>query len=578
MSIQPDVKSVNDCQNPTPVHKLFQGVNQYLDGPSTTSQNATAHKAVFRALDTPGISPLDLNTTASQEHSSTRPKVLGPQYHLAKAAFNQSKDSPPKASAPSQTLAQLGISRSYPTILLHSSDEGGYGRFSDGEYGRHDPQSSQHSWGQFLQIPPPSHPGLAASGKLHNEQLPRDLADRLQRAEQEERLAEGRRLEGDNEAMPDYSKIQKDRAKAFGAKNVEIPNLKEALQRPPITVGRRDSRGRKVSQNNVRDAMVNDNNRPGSSDEGLISVSKDSDRVVPFSKPPSQDVHTPPPSLMPPANPKPKSQRRERHRSKNALQEDATFANTSSSYYTAPVLQTLPSNPMPPPERSTTAPQFVKSASTGPMPSPQSRTIVHPTATKLTTQSISPSKQSTTSSTPQGPSATTTTSTLHPHPHPHLPQSPFPPTDSASTRTGRSLTGLHLHQRLRDHWRRLARRRSERKRAKLDAKRATQQHKSQKAEAALAHKETALREKQRRRDARSDEETAQRQRRRRGERPARNPRVMRRRRERAWSADEGRGELARSGVVVRDFARWVFFPLFLLRWLRGKCGLGSCLG
>ena len=122
------------------------------------------------------------------------------------------------------------VSRAYPTVLAGSEGLG----FGSGSNDDH------HGFQSFARIPPPTNVGYLPRQKPWSDRVPHDLAERLYQADLTERRALGRRLTGEHDAEPDYSSIQRDRAKAFGAKNVEIPKELFDRQRPPLNVGVRN--------------------------------------------------------------------------------------------------------------------------------------------------------------------------------------------------------------------------------------------------------------------------------------------------------------------------------------------------
>ncbi|KAL9092364.1 MAG: hypothetical protein Q9159_000872 [Coniocarpon cinnabarinum] len=133
------------------------------------------------------------------------------------------------------------VSRSYPTALQDGYSDRGYGK-SQRQTGRSSRSGSEnHNWKNFARISPPvTVPGASDAKPSKERNINPNLADRLARAEDEETRAEIKRLLGDANAEPDYSEIMKDRAKAFGAKNVEVP--RELLRTLPYNYGERKAK------------------------------------------------------------------------------------------------------------------------------------------------------------------------------------------------------------------------------------------------------------------------------------------------------------------------------------------------
>ena len=546
----------------------------HLDGSVAPATPEQSKRADQKPPENETISPLNLDQSTSQQDSI---KIQQTQQSTRKppGAFPKSEDDSLKHSVDETESDGPKISRSYPTILQENSEERGYGKRKNSDSDKYSTQSSQHSWGHFFQIPPPLHPGYYPTGKrLGSSQVPHDLADRLQRAEREERLAEARRLQGDTTAKPDYTNIQKDRAKAFGAKNVEIPHVKEILARPPLNIGRR-STPFKISQTSMKDMRVNDNNRTSNGEEILISVQKDSDRGMPSTQSGSASIQSSQLAGVQPPSPESRTRRHHGHmrddspfpatplRTNVSFEKDPISAKTSRSYTTVP--QTVRSVP------SESSNSFQTASTSTP------QTASHPTtqqASSDTTPTLSSDIPATTSSGRTQPASSYTSQTtsslagqtLSPYLPPastfaeppfnstkSFPRSPAPPNETASkssTHTGRTLTGLHIHRRLLKKIRRFRKRRSERKQKKWNRQSQMLAYETQRKQHALSQKQQEGQEKL---NARMRRERDSEQRR--MAKLARTRRTLRRRRERAYSADEGRMEAgSEAGVERRDFA------------------------
>ena len=408
------------------------------------------------------------------------------------------------------------VSRSYPTVLRDGSLDRGVGQNSMRRRHGRDTESSEHNWNNFRKIPPPMLVPGANGGRSSRDPNPNsNLADRLDRAEREENRAKIRKLEGDTDAQPDYSRIKKDRAKAFGAKDVEIP--KELLKRVPYDYGDRNKTRRTSNAGSI----------------GAASLRRPSTNQVPASSPflsvpISSDTNTSRLSSVSSQDPG----RRHRLSKPNPLDtERARQASSMARRLQNPPGQVSDFDTITSRGTSRCTSRGSKSYATAP-----ENLRAAPMGTSYAT------------------AKTTRPATLPP---PSIGTSSFGDKKSQATSraTVSTMTGHYYRHRVANYFRRWRQRRAEKREAKWHGKnnklKLRMQHKHDAIEMMTERKQGKFSE-QRQREAEKES--------RRVEKLQRTRRKMRRRRERAYSSDEGRKEAgAEDGVEARDFAekrRW----------------------